>query len=100
MLTTKNQNFKLLTGADTLRTYNDHSPDSGGMIERSFCVDCGSTLVAENKEKFPGAVIVPAGSMEIDPAGDAWRPGGEYFCKRKAPWFQTPEDTTKYRELF
>jgi hypothetical protein len=94
------QNFKILTGNETLRTYEDRSPDSGGMIERSFCSECGSTLVAENREKFPGAVIVPAGTMEIDPAGEAWTPGSEYYCKRKAPWFQTPSETTKYTELF
>jgi hypothetical protein len=70
------------------------------MIDRSFCSHCASTLTAENKEKFPSAVIVPVGTMEIDPAGEAWQPSGEYYCKRKSPWFKTPEGTTKYRELF
>jgi len=89
-----------LTGAETLRTYEDHSPDSGGMIERSFCSECGSSVISENKKLFPGAWIVSAGAMEIDPAGKAWIPHAEYFCKRKAPWFQTPDDTVKYKELF
>lgn len=93
------KNFKLLTGADTLRIYEDHAPDSGGMIERSFCTNCGSSVIAENKRLFPGAFIVSAGAMEIDPAGKAWSPQAEYFCKRKAPWFQTPGDTTKYNEM-
>lgn len=89
-----------MTGADTLRTYYDHSPDSGGMIARSFCSECGSSVIAENKKLFPGAIIVSAGAMEIDPAGTAWSPQAEYFCKRKAPWFQTPDITVKYEELF
>ncbi|KAL6711552.1 hypothetical protein ACN47E_004486 [Coniothyrium glycines] len=94
------ENFRILTGNDIMHTYEDRSPDSGGMIERSFCSACGSTLIAENKKLFPGAVIVPAGAMEIDPAGQSWAPSSEYFCKRKAPWFQTPSETTKYTELF
>lgn len=57
-------------------------------------------MISENREKFPGNYIVPMGSMDIDPASPAWVPGSEYFCKRKAPWFATPENTIKYRELF
>ncbi|KAI8932348.1 hypothetical protein NX059_010541 [Plenodomus lindquistii] len=93
------ENFKLLTGSETIRIYEDRSPDSGGMIHRSFYSHCGSTLTAENKKLFPGAVIVPMGSMEIDPAGDVWSLNGEYYCKRKSPWFKTPDGTTKHKEL-
>ncbi|KAI1374175.1 Mss4-like protein [Hypoxylon crocopeplum] len=94
------ENFKILSGAEVMKVYLDRSCDSGGCIERGFCAECGSTMISENREKFPGVVIVPVGSMDIDPAGPAWRPGTEYYCKRKAPWLATPEDTIKYEELF
>ncbi|EQK98002.1 hypothetical protein OCS_06287 [Ophiocordyceps sinensis CO18] len=56
-------------------------------------------MTSENKAKFPGCLIVPWGSMELDPAGNAWLPTTEYFCKRKASWFSTPEDTERHQEL-
>ncbi|KAJ5892740.1 Glutathione-dependent formaldehyde-activating enzyme/centromere protein V [Penicillium tannophilum] len=84
--------------AETLRTYEDHATDSGATVERSFCPGCGSPVIAENKIKFPGAVIVTYGTMELE-MGQKWKPGLEYFCKRKAEWLGTPPETEKFDEL-
>ncbi|KAJ5478345.1 Glutathione-dependent formaldehyde-activating enzyme/centromere protein V [Penicillium desertorum] len=84
--------------ADTLRTYQDHATDSGATVERSFCPDCGSPVIAENKTKFPGAVIVTYGTMELE-SGRYWKPELEYFCKRKVEWLGTPVETKKFYEL-
>ncbi|KAI0521625.1 Mss4-like protein [Xylaria bambusicola] len=94
------ENFKLLQGEDSLKIYFDRSCDSGGCIERGFCTSCGSTMISENREKFPGAYIVPVGSMDIDPSTADWAPKAEYYVKRKVPWIETPDNTTKYTELW
>ncbi|KAA8647049.1 GFA family protein [Aspergillus tanneri] len=85
-------------GADTLRTYEDRATDSGATVERSFCTGCGSPVIAENKIKFPGTVIVTYGTIELE-TGQKWEPNLEYFCKRKAEWLGTPEKTEKFHEL-
>ncbi|KAJ5476102.1 Glutathione-dependent formaldehyde-activating enzyme/centromere protein V [Penicillium sp. IBT 31633x] len=85
-------------GAGALRTYEDHATDSGATVERSFCTGCGSPVIAENKIKFPGAVIVTYGTMELEQE-ENWKPSLEYFCKRKADWLGTPAGTEKFHEL-
>jgi hypothetical protein len=57
-------------------------------------------MISENELKFPGQVIVPAGTMDIDFSTNAWVPKAEYYCKRKAPWINTPEETQKFVALF
>ncbi|GAP82654.1 putative DUF636 domain protein [Rosellinia necatrix] len=94
------ENFKFISGEDALKIYMDRSCDSGGCIERGFCSSCGSTMISENREKFPGAYIVPLGSMNVDPSTAGWELKAEYYVKRKTPWLTTPENTTKYEELF
>ncbi|KAF2280135.1 uncharacterized protein EI97DRAFT_477771 [Westerdykella ornata] len=96
----KKENFRILTGEDKLRIFYDNTPDSGGQIERSFCTECGSTMVAENKGKFPGAVIVPVGAMDVDLRDGEWKPSQEYFCKRRANWLEIKAETKEFWELF
>jgi hypothetical protein len=86
-------------GKECLKTYIDRAVDSGGTIERRFCGECGSPIFAENKGKFPGAVIVTMGTMDFQEPTKEWRPNLEYFCKRKAEWFNTPQETEKMWEL-
>ncbi|KAJ5148514.1 hypothetical protein N7448_000092 [Penicillium atrosanguineum] len=90
--------FKITKGAGALRTYKDHATDSGGTVERSFCSNCGSPMIAENRSKFPDAVIVTYGTMELE-TGKMWKPELEFFCKRKADWLETPVETVKFHEL-
>ncbi|KAJ5109356.1 Glutathione-dependent formaldehyde-activating enzyme/centromere protein V [Penicillium angulare] len=91
------QNFKFTKGADDIRTYEDHATDSGATVERSFCPNCGSPLVAMNA-KYPDLVIVTYGTMELG-EGQTWKPGMEFFCKRKIEWLGTPAETRKFHEL-
>jgi hypothetical protein len=94
------QKFKLLKGSEYLKVYIDNAYDSGGTVHRGFCSSCASTMMSENKEKFPGNWIVPSGLLEIDPTEGVWKPQMEYYVKRKAAWFSTPKDTEKFQELF
>ncbi|KAL2174070.1 Mss4-like protein [Thermothelomyces heterothallicus CBS 202.75] len=96
----KHEDLKFLTPPSLMSVYEDKSPDSGGTIHRGFCDTCGSTMISENRKLFPGHWIVPVGALEFDPLTTGWRPGQEFYCKRKMPWFQTPDDTVKYHELF
>ena len=88
----------LTRGAETLRTYADHATDSGATVERSFCPSCGSPVKAENKTKFPGAVILTYGTMELQ-SGQSWQPGLEYYCVRKAEWLGTLTESQKFDTL-
>ncbi|KAL2018287.1 hypothetical protein VTK56DRAFT_991 [Thermocarpiscus australiensis] len=96
----KKEDLKFLTPESLMSVYEDNSPDSGGTIHRGFCATCGSTMISENKKLFPGNWIVPVGALEFDPLTTEWQPRTEFFCKRKMPWFSTPADTVRYKELF
>ncbi|PFH56651.1 hypothetical protein XA68_16190 [Ophiocordyceps unilateralis] len=96
----KKENFKLLSGAEHLRTYHDDSSQSGAALERTFCASCGSTMMTEHKTKLPDALIIPFGSMDVDPSKGDWVPSTEFFCKWKPSWLSTPDDTKKYHEQF
>jgi len=68
--------------------YNDSSPDAGDVVvERYFCVECGSNLYIKNP-KFPGAIIVATGTMDLEDVGTKWRPEREYYCKRRGAWLE------------
>jgi hypothetical protein len=57
--------------------------DSGGHLDRNFCVACGARLYTSNLDTFPGTVFVQLGSLD-DPTGFA--PKLEMFVKRRLPW--------------
>jgi hypothetical protein len=90
------QKFKLLKSSEYLKVYIDNACDSGGTVHRGLCSSCGSTMMSENKEKFPGSWIVPSGALDIDPTEGVWKPQMEYYVKRKATWLSTPEETKKF----
>ncbi|KAF4584383.1 DUF636 domain protein [Ophiocordyceps camponoti-floridani] len=94
----KKENFKLLSGADHLRTFHDESCKSGAALERGFCDSCGSNLMVEHETKLPDGIIVPLGSMDVDPSSGNWAPMNEFFCKYKPTWMTTPDETKKYDE--
>ncbi len=64
-----------------LKTY-DEVADSGKIVHRRFCPNCGSGVMAE-VDAMPGVMIVLAGSLD-EPA--AFKPSMEIFCSSAQPW--------------
>ncbi|KAI0598256.1 Mss4-like protein [Biscogniauxia sp. FL1348] len=82
--------------SDMLRTYEDTSPDSGGVIERSFCGRCGCPVIAQHR-KSAEYMIVTIGV--IDGPKDEYRPELELYCARRAPWFGAVEGSTTFEGM-
>jgi hypothetical protein len=64
-----------------LKTYND-AGDSGKLVYRRFCPNCGSGVVAE-AEVMPGMTLVLAGTLD-DPS--VFKPAMEVYCSSAQPW--------------
>ena len=81
-----------------LRTYADTSPESGSVLERSFCGRCGSNVRVTMRAGPSGTevnttefVAVPQGVIDDDREGarfgaEARTPTLELFCARRANW--------------
>lgn len=80
----KIQQFQITEGAAALKTYNDTTPNSGGVGHRSFCGNCGSPIKIENAAYAMG-VTIPYGVLDWE-ENDGWKPDREVFCKRRVAW--------------
>ncbi len=68
-----------ITGAP--RTYDDRG-DSGAVLHRSFCPDCGSSLMDE-AEAMPGVAMVLTGTLD----DSSWvKPAMEIYTDSAQPW--------------
>jgi hypothetical protein len=68
--------------------YYDTKGDSGHMVSRGFCPNCGARLFGKSKS-MPDLVIVLAGSLD-DPS--SYRPGMDIYTASAQPWdFMNPE---------
>ncbi|RYP87402.1 hypothetical protein DL769_000498 [Monosporascus sp. CRB-8-3] len=79
-----------------LRTYDDTSPESGGVLERSFCGRCGSNVrvVSRGRSEW---TVVPQGIIDGDK--DDLRPRFEAFCSRRPGWLGDIEGVQKYETM-
>jgi hypothetical protein len=66
-----------------LKTYSSLA-DSGHPISRSFCPECGSSIVEESAS-HPGFMIINAGTLD-QPA--SLLPTIELYCENALPWIQ------------
>jgi hypothetical protein len=58
--------------------------DSGKPIERSFCPECGSSVM-DKAEAMPGVVMVTAGTLD----NASWvKPTTQVYCASSQPWVQ------------
>jgi len=72
-----------LTVKGTLKTFNDHG-DSGKILFRRFCPECGSSIFNEG-EVMPGIAILGAGTLD----DASWvRPTMEIYCNSAQNWVQ------------
>ena len=100
-----------------LRTYIDTSPESGRVLERSFCGRCGSNVRISMQPPPPDPATgqehpmaaecrsfyaVPQGIIDPspDPAGDAdLTPTLELFCVRRPTWMGEVAGAAKFDKL-
>lgn len=68
----------------------DNSPDAGGVVERSFCSDCGKPVNHWNP-KHTSVVVVASRTLDYEKELKDWKPEREFYCKRKGPWLEAVE---------
>ena len=74
--------------------YYETAADSGGMMRRAFCADCGSPLFAVPANAPIASIVV--GSLD-EPAG--YEPGVVVFAECALPWVSLPEGITKFPKM-
>jgi hypothetical protein len=77
------QDFRLLSGAELVRTYEAPVREQPPGYRVAFCTRCGSPV----PDPPPGATWfeIPAGLLDVDPA---LRPDKHIFVECKGPWFE------------
>lgn len=92
--------MSILSGEALLKTFDDAATDSGNVLHRSFCSECGSTLFTKRSVdgvEGPG-MIVSSGTMDFT-GGQEWVPMREVFCKDRASWLPDFETTDKVHTM-
>jgi hypothetical protein len=65
----------------TLKAYADRG-DSGKILSRRFCPECGSSVI-EEAEAMPGMSMILAGTLD----DASWvKPAMEIYCDSAQPW--------------
>lgn len=77
------KHFQFLTGASLEKTY-----DSSSSTQRSFCLNCGSSLRYINKDK-PQFIYIATGTFD---EGPHIKPSQHIFVKNKADWYEIDEE--------
>jgi hypothetical protein len=77
-----------------LRTYQD-TGDSGKIVYRRFCPNCGSGILAE-AEALPDLKIILAGTLD-DPS--SYTPGMEIYCSSAQPWVQLAGERSRFQKM-
>jgi hypothetical protein len=85
------------TDPAVVRIYEDKTPESGTILERSFCITCGASIKME-KRSLPGVTLVPLGVIDGDKAD--LKPHTELFCRSKVAWLGDVEGASKHETEF
>ncbi|KAF3401671.1 hypothetical protein F1880_010026 [Penicillium rolfsii] len=80
----KNQ-LRLVSGEETLKTYQDSNNSSGNVLSRVFCSNCSSSLFITNSLN-EGMLVITSGTMNLGPSASEWAPQVEVFCKSRREW--------------
>ena len=80
------QQYKIDSGAEHVKIYQDKDTDSGSMLERAFCSNCGSNLSIRNttNPKMSDNIVICAGS--VDGNYKDYKPQSELFTHRRHAW--------------
>ncbi|KAG9245510.1 glutathione-dependent formaldehyde-activating enzyme [Calycina marina] len=83
----KKTQINLQPGSEkSINVFEDKTPESGAIVSRSFCGNCGSPLFLASS-KHPENVTVTSGTMDLEDG--MWKPKMEFYCKRKPSWMNT-----------
>lgn len=67
------------------KIYHDANTDSGKVLQRAFCSNCGSPIYSQS-QNIPGMCIVKLGLFD-----EVLKPTKEFYCKSRVSWV-TPID--------
>ncbi|KAI1504647.1 Mss4-like protein [Biscogniauxia marginata] len=95
----------------TPHTYVDTTPESGNVLERSFCGRCGSPLTGRRRGGDGSGIgggggggglpeeLVAVAVGVVDGPKDDLRPQFEFFCVRRASWLGEVGGATAFPKL-
>jgi hypothetical protein len=76
---------------ETLGEYLDQG-ESGGVVRRRFCKNCGSPIVSM-VESVPGLAFIKAGTLK----DKSWlRPTEHLWCESAQPWVEIDSQATRH----
>ena len=84
----RREDFRLLQGADLIKTYERPVSESPPPYDTSFCSRCGSQVPNPSKTGEPWFEI-PAGALDDDPL---IRPDKHIYIEFMAPWDHITDD--------
>jgi hypothetical protein len=84
----------MLSVQGTLKTFNDRG-DSGKMLYRRFCPECGSSVTGE-AEVMPDVLMIMAGTLD----DASWvKPTMEIYCDSAQPWVQLGGERQRFPKM-
>ncbi|MEZ8127362.1 GFA family protein [Enterovibrio norvegicus] len=86
----KAENFRFTTGKDKLKTYQ---AENG--TKRTFCEDCGSSLLFEASNSDGSLVEFSLGTLDSD---IALKPDAHIFTQYQAQWYDITDDLPIFPE--
>ncbi|KAJ5605925.1 DUF636 domain protein [Penicillium lagena] len=89
------EQLRIIAGEDVLKVYEDKNQESGRVLSRSFCSNCGSPLFTTSQGIPEGenAVAITSGTMDLEPSKSEWTPLQEFFCQKRRGWLPSLEGT-------
>lgn len=92
------ENFKIITGEDVLKVYDDKPAGSRNTIHRHFCSNCSSPVytTSSGTPGYENMLTVTAGTMDI--GNNSWKPSLEVFCIRRRGFLNPFEGTDKHEK--
>ncbi|KAJ5747141.1 uncharacterized protein N7511_008837 [Penicillium nucicola] len=92
------ENFKIITGEDVLKVYDDKPPGSKNTVHRHFCSNCSSPVytTSTGTPEYENALTVTLGTMDL--GNDSWKPSMEVFCVRRREFICPFEGTVKHEK--
>ncbi len=79
--------FRYVSGESDLKSYA-----SSKKIDRVFCSNCGSNILADYKPE-PDVLYITMGTIDGDPKSP---PGYHQFVGSKAPWYEICDDLPRH----
>ncbi|EIW76436.1 hypothetical protein CONPUDRAFT_131066 [Coniophora puteana RWD-64-598 SS2] len=89
------EEYEIVSGQGTLKSYSTSSTSSGNTLTRWFCAICGSSMF-ETTTEDKNLVMLQSGTL--DDATD-WKPVQEIFCVRRRPWLRRIDGVPQYEKL-